>query len=81
MSVRYGARPMSFGNWTTFTFAKSANKRLRDYTATQMKTEPESARANAFVAFLADTLLPELRATLSRTKCRVRRERAVVVVG
>jgi len=54
LSVRYGARPMSFGNWTT------VNKRLRDYTATQMKTEPESGRANAFVAFLADTLLPEL---------------------
>jgi ferri-bacillibactin esterase len=58
--VGYGALPMSFGNWTTFTFAKSPNKRLRDYTATQMQTEPESGGADAFVAFLADTLLPEL---------------------
>ena len=58
--VGYGGIPMPFGNWTTFTYAKSANKRLHDYTATQVQTEPESGGANAFVAFLADTLLPEL---------------------
>lgn len=59
VGVGYGA-PMSFGSWTSFTFTKSANKRLRDYTTTPMQTEPESGGANAFVAFLADTLLPEL---------------------
>ena len=60
VGVGYGATPMSFGNWTAFTFTKSPNKRLRDYTATQVQTEPESGGANAFVGFLADTLLPEL---------------------
>ncbi len=60
VGVGYGAIPMAFGDYTTFTFTKSANKRLRDYTPTPMETEPESGGANAFVAFLADTLLPEL---------------------
>ena len=60
VGVGYGAIPMLFGDWTTFTFTKSVNRRLRDYTATHMQTEPESGGAHAFVAFLADTLLPEL---------------------
>jgi predicted alpha/beta superfamily hydrolase len=60
VGVGYGALPMLFGDWTTFTFAKSVNKRLRDYTATHIQTEPESGGANAFLAFLTDTLLPEL---------------------
>ena len=60
VGVGYGAIPMPFGDWTTFTYTKSANKRLRDYTATPMATEPESGGAHAFVAFLTDTLLPEL---------------------
>ena len=37
-----------------------ANKRLRDYTATAMATEPESGGADQFVTFLTDTLWPEL---------------------
>jgi len=41
-------------------YLKSANKRLRDYTPTAMATELESGGADAFVAFLADTLWPEL---------------------
>ena len=60
VGVGYGASPMAFGNWTEFTFARSTNKRLRDYTATQIREEPESGGAGAFVAFLADTLMPEL---------------------
>lgn len=60
VGVGYGAVPMSFGNYTTFTFTKSANKRLRDYTPTPMPTEPESGGADAFLAFLADTLWPAL---------------------
>jgi len=60
VGVGYGAIPMLFGDWTTFTFTRSVNRRLRDYTATHMQTEPESGGAHAFVAFLADTLLPEL---------------------
>jgi hypothetical protein len=60
VGVGYGVNPMPFGSWTTFTYTKSANKRLRDYTSTPIQTEPESGGANAFVAFLADTLLPEL---------------------
>lgn len=60
VGVGYGATPMPLGDWTTFTYAKTPNKRLRDYTPTQMPTEPESGGANAFVTFLADTLLPEL---------------------
>ena len=71
VGVGYGSIPLAFGDWTTFTFTKSANKRLRLYTATQMQTEPESGGVNDFVAFLTDTLLPELaqRYTMHRTAC------------
>jgi len=71
VGVGYGLSPMAFGDWTNFTFTKSANKRLRDYTATQMQTEPESGGANDFVAFLTDTLLPELarRYSVDSTAC------------
>jgi hypothetical protein len=41
-------------------YTKPANKRLRDYTPTALDTEPESGRADAFLAFLTDTLWPEL---------------------
>lgn len=41
-------------------YTKPANKRLRDYTPTAMATEPESGGADAFLAFLSDTLWPEL---------------------
>jgi len=41
-------------------YTKPANKRLRDYTPTALATEPESGGADAFVAFLTDTLWPEL---------------------
>jgi predicted alpha/beta superfamily hydrolase len=41
-------------------YAKPGNRRLRDYTPTAMATEAESGGADAFVAFLADTLWPEL---------------------
>lgn len=41
-------------------YLKPANKRLRDYTATAMATEAGSGGAEAFVAFLANTLWPEL---------------------
>ena len=41
-------------------YIKPGNRRLRDYTPTAMATEPESGGADAFVAFLADTLWPEL---------------------
>lgn len=41
-------------------YMKPANKRLRDYTATAMATEAGSGGADAFVAFLTDTLWPEL---------------------
>jgi uncharacterized protein len=41
-------------------YLKPANKRLRDYTPTAMATEPGSGGADAFIAFLAETLWPEL---------------------
>lgn len=41
-------------------YMKPANKRLRDYTATAMATEQGSGGADAFAAFLTDTLWPEL---------------------
>lgn len=41
-------------------YTKPANKRLRDYTPTAMATEAESGGAEAFGAFLAETLWPEL---------------------
>jgi uncharacterized protein len=41
-------------------YTKPGNRRLRDYTPTAMATEPESGGADAFLAFLADTLWPEL---------------------
>ncbi len=41
-------------------YTKPANRRLRDYTATAMGTEPDSGGAEKFVEFLADTLWPEL---------------------
>jgi len=41
-------------------YTKPGNQRLRDYTPTAMATEPGSGGADSFVAFLADTLWPEL---------------------
>ena len=41
-------------------YTKPGNKRARDYTGTKLPTEPESGGAAAFVAFLEETLLPEL---------------------
>ncbi len=41
-------------------YTKPANKRLRDYTPTPMATEAGSGAADPFVAFLTDTLWPEL---------------------
>jgi len=41
-------------------YRKPANKRLRDYTPTAMATEAGSGGADAFLAFLTDTLWPEL---------------------
>jgi predicted alpha/beta superfamily hydrolase len=41
-------------------YLKPANKRLRDYTPTAMATETGSGGADAFIAFLAETLWPEL---------------------
>ena len=41
-------------------YTKPANKRLRDYTATAMATEPESGGADKFVAFIEKKLWPEL---------------------
>jgi hypothetical protein len=41
-------------------FGKPRNKRVRDYTATAVATEKDSGGAEAFHAFLAGTLWPEL---------------------
>jgi predicted alpha/beta superfamily hydrolase len=41
-------------------YAKPANRRLRDYTPTMMATEQGSGGADAFLAFLVQTLVPEL---------------------
>lgn len=41
-------------------YMKPANKRLRDYTPTAIATEAGSGGADAFLAFLTDTLWPEL---------------------
>ena len=41
-------------------YTKPGNQRLRDYTPTALATEPESGRADAFMAFLTETLWPEL---------------------
>jgi predicted alpha/beta superfamily hydrolase len=41
-------------------YTKPANRRLRDYTPTAMATEAGSGAADPFVAFLGDTLWPEL---------------------
>ncbi len=41
-------------------YTKPGNKRIRDYTPTSLATEPESGGADAFLAFLTDTLWPEL---------------------
>jgi hypothetical protein len=41
-------------------YTKPGNQRLRDYTPTALATEPGSGGADGFVAFLADTLWPEL---------------------
>jgi len=41
-------------------YAKPGNRRLRDYTPTPMATEAGSGGADAFWAFLNDTLMPEL---------------------
>jgi len=41
-------------------YTKPGNRRLRDYTPTTMATEPESGGADAFLAFLRETLWPEL---------------------
>jgi uncharacterized protein len=43
-------------------YTKPGNHRIRDYTSTAMATEPGSGGAEAFLAFLQDTLWPELRA-------------------
>ncbi len=42
------------------TYKRPANKRLRDYTATALADEPGSGGADRFLAFLTDTLWPEL---------------------
>ena len=41
-------------------YTKPGNRRLRDYTPTQMATEPGSGGADAFLGFLTGTLWPEL---------------------
>jgi predicted alpha/beta superfamily hydrolase len=41
-------------------YTKPGNRRLRDYTPTPMATEPGSGGADAFLAFLTDTLWGEL---------------------
>jgi predicted alpha/beta superfamily hydrolase len=41
-------------------FAKPVNKRVRDYTPVQAHEEPSSGGADRFLAFLTDTLWPEL---------------------
>jgi hypothetical protein len=41
-------------------YTNPGNRRIRDYTPTVMATEPNSGGADAFLAFLADTLWPEL---------------------
>ena len=41
-------------------YMKPANKRVRDYTPTAMATENGSGGADVFIAFLAETLWPEL---------------------
>jgi predicted alpha/beta superfamily hydrolase len=41
-------------------YTKPGNKRVRDYTPSTVATEPESGGADAFVAFLTNTLWPEL---------------------
>jgi predicted alpha/beta superfamily hydrolase len=41
-------------------YTKPANRRLRDYTPTALATEAGSGGADAFLAFLAGTLWPEL---------------------
>jgi predicted alpha/beta superfamily hydrolase len=46
-------------------YAKPANKRLRDYTPTQIATEAGSGGAEAFLAFLTATLWPALAQRLS----------------
>lgn len=46
-------------------YRQPANKRLRDYTATAMATEPESGGADAFLKFLSATLWPELARRVS----------------
>lgn len=43
-------------------YTKPGNRRIRDYTPTAMATEPGSGGADAFLAFLTDTLWPELGA-------------------
>lgn len=42
-------------------YTKPGNRRVRDYTPSAMPTETGSGGADAFVAFLARTLWPELR--------------------
>jgi predicted alpha/beta superfamily hydrolase len=41
-------------------YSKPTNRRLRDYTPTALATEQGSGGANAFLAFLVQTLMPEL---------------------
>ena len=41
-------------------YTKPGNRRIRDYTPTAMATEPSSGGADAFLAFLTNTLWPEL---------------------
>ena len=42
-------------------YTKPGNRRLRDYTPSPMKTEPESGGAEAFLGFLTGALWPEIR--------------------
>jgi predicted alpha/beta superfamily hydrolase len=41
-------------------YTKPGNRRIRDYTPTAIALEPESGGADGFMAFLKDTLWPEL---------------------
>ena len=41
-------------------YTKPGNKRVRDYTPTEMAGEPESGHTDAFLCFLQNTLWPEL---------------------
>jgi predicted alpha/beta superfamily hydrolase len=42
-------------------YREPANRRIRDYTPTRLEEEPGSGGGDAFLAFLTDTLWPELQ--------------------